>query len=176
MEALLIDKTTWYYLLSTIAQVFAALASLYSVFVIFKMQSVNEYIGSTRVNIMNFIRYNGDKDLPDLVDINDKKLLDIFNSIQNPPNPNVITIDNRPPYFRSYKDIPPTFLKLIDRKGKIITSFKSNFSMSIGIVAISVILLLFSNNFEIYQAAFLVLYSLVALFSLVLSVRKIIEE
>ena len=162
--------------MSTIAQVFAALASLYSVFVIFRIQNVNEYIESVRVNIMNFIRYNGDKDLPDLVDINDSKLLDIFNSIQNPQNPNVITINNRPPYFRSYKDISPTFLKLMCKRKKILNSFKSNLSLSMGVIAVSLLSLLTADNFSLNIGIFVFVYALISLFSLVFSMRQIIEE
>ena len=191
----MILDNTWYYTLSTIAQVFASILWLYSVFVLFKIEKINEFIEELRSILINIIasvethkNINGNwgKKIVDeqtLVDLDNKKLLERGRQSILSAKKLWMSMSYKSDKlaYRKMENIPLTFENELDRKQVVIDSFLMNLIMMICIVMFSLISLgssafvstsCIKNTILVLDIIFTLIISIV----LVMSILKIIKD
>ncbi len=193
MESLL--GNDWYYTLSTIAQVFAAILGFYSIFVIFKVEKINVFIEELRSILIRLIASaethkninsapkKSEVDEQTLIDLNNESLLKRAKSalrIAKEMKMRVSYSSDRMSY-RRMENIPLTFENELRRKKEVINSFKINLILLLFIVFFTIISLGSSNfvntnylrNFILFLSIFL---SIIVSISFSISIFKIVKE
>jgi len=193
MENLL--GNTWYYTLSTIAQVFATILGLYSVFVIFKVEKLNGFIEELRSILINLIAsvetHKNINSTPKKSQVDEQTLISLSNeNLLKRSQKAVITakeIGMSASYrtdrvaYREMRDIPSTFKIELNRKKEVISSFKINLIILIFVIIFTLISLGFSEfiNTVCLKNSILFFSVLISVFSsifLSFSILKIIKE
>lgn len=196
MESLLWN--TWYYTLSTIAQVFASILWLYSVFVIFKIEKINDFIQEIRSILINLI-----SSVETHVNINKKPSKPPLDeqTLINLPNNNLLerakkalltakeikmnmSFKTDKMAYRNMNNIPITFSNEIEKKSNIIYSFKINLVLLLLIIVFSLVSLGFSDYIILIKSICLIntilflsiIFSILWTIMLAISILKIIKD
>jgi len=147
---------TWYYTLSTTAQVFAAILGLYSVFVIFKIERINEFIEELRSVLINIIasvetqkNIKPGKRIVDeqtlIVLSNEELLLRLEQNIKVAKEIGMsMSFKTDRVAYSSMENIPLTFKYEITRKNEVLSYFKVNLFTMFWVILFPLISLGFS--------------------------------
>ena len=186
---------TWYYTLSTTAQVFAAIMGLYSVFVIFKIEKINEFLEELRSILINIIasvethkniNSKPKKELIDeqtLIKLSDEELLDRVRLDINMAKEIQMSMSFKSDRvaYRQMENIPLTFEHEIHRKKEVLSSFKLNLITMFCVVLFSLVVLggssfVDTNCLKNTLLTLNIAFVIIASFILAKSILKIVKE
>jgi|GEM_PF-6220367 len=150
---------TWYHTLSTISQVLAATIGLYAIFIIFKIEKINEFIEELRSIAINIIasvethqniNSNPKKPMIDeqtlIIHSNRELMREAKEAIDTAHKIGMsMSYSAEKTSYRNMENIPLTFEREVLKKERVIKSLKFNFILSFITILISIILLIFSD-------------------------------